>query len=70
MVRPEVSKTRSKRFPPIPANAMEWLKLYLEKSNTVRTQHLPIIGAYTLATLRNARRKNFAAERWRWTHPD
>lgn len=60
MVRPEVSKTRRKRFPPIPANALEWLKLYVEKSNLQRVDDLPIVGTYTLATLRKARRKNFA----------
>ena len=57
MIRPEVSKTRRKRFPPIPANAMEWLKL-----NTSASMHLPsdlIIAPYTFATLRNARRINF-----------
>jgi integrase len=36
MVRPEVSKTRRKRFPPIPSNAMEWLKL-----NLASKHHLP-----------------------------
>ena len=55
MVRKEISKTREPRFPPIPSCAMQWLKLYLERSNP----SLPIVGAYTLATLRNARRKNF-----------
>ncbi len=61
MVRPEVSKTRRKRFPPIPPNAMEWLTVYLEKSNLKPTSDLLIIGAYTLTTLCNARKRNFAA---------
>jgi integrase len=58
MVRFEISKTRSQRFPPIFPNAMEWLKI-----NLASRQHLPsdrIIEPYTLATLRSARRKNFA----------
>lgn len=58
MVRFGISKTRSQRFAPIPANAMEWLKL-----NLASKQHLlsdRIVDPYTDATLRSARRKNFA----------
>ena len=54
MVRAEVNKTRRKRFPPIPSNAMEWFRLCPTHSPSDR-----IVDPYTPATLRAARRKNF-----------
>jgi integrase/recombinase XerD len=57
MVRAEVSKTRSKRFPPIPSCAMEWLNLNVSSVKHLRSDR--IVDPYTFATLRKARRRNF-----------
>ena len=56
-IRSSVSKTRKKRFPPIPRAFAAWLNLYLEKAGTPEPQAL--IAPFTVNELRLLRRKNY-----------
>jgi hypothetical protein len=59
-IKASVSKTRTKRFPPLMPNAIAWVNLYLEKVGGTPDPEALILD-YTVGRLGPARRKNYEA---------
>lgn len=58
-VKAHVSKTKIKRFPPLPTNAVEWLRLYIQEAG--RPTPDEFILTFSPNRLRAARQRNYEA---------
>jgi len=54
-----ISKTKRKRWPPLPANAVEWLRLYIQEAGPPTPEEF--ILDYSANRLRAARQRNYEA---------
>ncbi len=61
LVRASVSKTRRKRFPPLPSNAVEWLNLDFQLTGTKPEPDELVLSHWTPKMMRLARARNYAA---------
>ena len=60
MIRAEVSKTRKKRFIPLPANALEWLAYYFARKGGKPAPEGRVMAGWTRNRLATARARNYA----------